>query len=159
MIGKITARKTLEIIYCGKGIFFDPYTSKIQILNRCSIEHVVPKSRLPKNMKWDLHNLLLVDKNINMSRGNTAFGKGLFVPKNKGQVSRICAHMIDKCENENIIINENDEIIKTETMLKWHSLYPVSDIEKYANEIIFDVSGTYNEYIEFDEKMWKWVKY
>ena len=159
MIGRITARKTLELIYCGKSLFLDPYTGVINDLNKCSIEHVLPKSKIPNNMKWDLHNLLLVDKHINMSRGNKPFGEGLFVPKNKGQVSRICAHMFDKCEKENVIVNENDEIIKIETMLKWNDLFPVSDIEKYTNEIIFCVSGTYNEYIESDSKMWKWSKY
>ena len=94
-----------------------------------------------------------------MSRGNKAFGEGLFIPKNKGQVARICAHMIDKCEEENVIVNKKNEIIKIETMLKWNDLFPVSDIEKYSNEIIFDVAGTYNEYIESDDKMWKWSKY
>ena len=159
MIGRITVKKTLELIYCGKSLFLDPYTGIIQDLNKCSIEHVVPKSKIPKHMKWDLNNLLLVDKHINMSRGNKAFGKGLFIPKNKGQVARICAHMIDKCEEENVIVNKNNEIIKIETMLEWNDLFPVSDIEKYSNEIIFDVAGTYNEYIESDDKMCKWFKY
>ena len=103
----------------------------------------------------DSNNLLLVDKHINMSRGNKPFGEGLFIPKNKGQVARICAHMIDKCEEENVIVNKNNEIIKIKTMLEWNDLFPVSDIEKYANEIIFDVTGTYNEYIESDYRKWK----
>ena len=75
MIGRITARKTLELIYCGKSSFLDPYTGIIQDLNKCSIEHVVPKSKIPKNMKWDLNNLLLIDKHINCLGGTRLLEK------------------------------------------------------------------------------------
>lgn len=124
------ARMLLRFLYnYKKGFFRDGYSNLILPRESISIEHVVPRCHLPANKIWDLNNLLLVDKYTNSQRLNARFGResvhGLsFCPANdlcKGQVSRICAHMIDT-----YALNQ-DEIIPKDLMLEWHIDYPVSD--------------------------------
>ena len=54
---------------------------------------------------------MIVDKDLNNFRSNTKFGNSIlrgvtFCPsENKGQVARICAHMIDRCNDSSIRYN------------------------------------------------------
>ena len=129
----------------------DLYTNMKLLPKSTTIEHVVPKSRLPKTAIWDLNNLVLIDKDLNQFRGNTKFGTKTikavsFCPKfNKGHVSRICAHMFEKYPNTNTKL-----VIDKKTLLLWNEMYPVTDFEKYVNEYIFNVQGTFNRFTEDD---------
>ena len=152
---KIEARTILRVIYCTKASKerrVDGYTNNILVPGRESIEHVVPKCHLPRSRWWDLHNLLLIDTKINNDRSNTKFGemtyKGTsFCPSNpasKGTVARICLHMFDTCTP---LLKKKNDIISDELLLEWDMEYPPSDTEKYANEFIYEVQGTYNKFI------------
>ena len=152
---KIEARTILRIIYCtnaSKERRIDGYTNKILLPGRESIEHVVPKCHLPKNRWWDMHNLLLIDTKINNDRSNTKFGEEIYKgisfcpphPASRGVVSRICMHMF---ETTPILHNKKNDIIDEELILKWNIEYPTGDMEKYANEIIYDAQGVYNKFI------------
>lgn len=126
---------------------------KLFPLTHRSMEHVVPKSRIPTGSRWNLHNLLVVDKNVNHFRSNTKFGDktihnvSFCPPENKGAVSRICAHMFDECSRIQHELN-HDLVINRDLMLQWNEENPVTDIEKYANDYIYNVQGTHSEYVD-----------
>ncbi len=134
-------------------MFLDGYSLKMSRMNIMSIEHIVPKSKLPKYMKWDLHNLMLTDHRINSKRGDLMFASrnirnvSFYPENNKGFIARTCAHMISECMEDDFNIKTN-KIIHRDTMLKWNELYPVSDTEKYVNEYIYSIQGNYNKYID-----------
>jgi len=131
----------------------DFYTDLYIPPSKISLEHVVPRSRLPPGLIWDIHNLRIVDRDLNSVRSNTRFGNKTiqnvsFCPyKNKGSVSRICAHMFDACKDIDYNMKE-DLVIDRLLMLQWDEKYPVTDEEKYMNDHIYFVQGTYNKYVE-----------
>lgn len=141
------------IVSQGHMGYIDGYTNIVLPKSRSSIEHVVPRCHLPKSRVWDLNNLLIVDKAINNHRSNTKFGertiRGITYcpPKNKGMVSRICAHMIEECERMKHDV-ESGLIIDPDLMVKWHEENPVTDHERYLNECVFEIQGTYNTFVD-----------
>jgi len=157
LMGKPIARVVLRFLFGGQGNWYrDGYTNLMIPVSRVSIEHVVPRSLLPKKMVWDLNNLLIVDKGLNNYRSNTKFGRSTlrgvtFCPaENKGQIARICAHMIDSC-NGTSYSESASSVIDPFLMEEWSREYPVTDHEKYINNYIYDIQGTYNEYVDGKE--------
>lgn len=157
-IGRVVAKNSLRTIFGCRGSFLDVYTNNLIDVSRVSIEHVVPKSKLPRGMMWDLNNLLLIDRDVNSRRGNSRFAQDTihgvcFEPMyNKGHVARICAHVLDNLDKEDCRVDVND-VIDNETMLTWNAMFPASDLEKYATEYIFSVQGTYNTYVDDSSMM------
>ena len=157
ILSKSNIKTILRLIYCRRDNinvpynFKDGYTDKILPMNRFSIEHVVPKCYLPDKRLWDLNNLLVVDKDLNNFRSNTRFGqihlKNLsFCPpckQSRGTVSRICAHMLYTCP-----VLDQKLIIDKETMFRWNEKYPVTDLERQRNYLIYIYQGTYNKFID-----------
>jgi len=157
IMGKPLAKVVLRFLYCGQGNWYrDGYTNLMIPTSKVSIEHVVPRSLLPKKMVWDINNLLIVDKDLNNYRSNTKFGsktlRGVTFcpPQNKGQVARICAHMLDRCHDSNHVINPRT-VIDPILLVGWSRDYPVTDHEKYVNNYIYETQGTYNEYVDGKE--------
>jgi len=152
MISKSIARSALRFIYCKNSMYINGYTNQLQPMEISTIEHVVPKCYLPSSKKWDLHNLLLIDYELNHSRGNTKLGRQTIegvsfcpiFPESRGMVARKCAHMIS---NNSDYIKDNDLIIENKVLEKWMDMYPVTDLEKISNEIIYDIQGDFNKFI------------
>ena len=84
-----------------------------------------------------------------MLKSKTSILRGVtFCPsENKGQVARICAHMIDRCNDSKHKITVSS-VIDPFLMEEWNREYPVSDHEKYVNNYIYDIQGTYTEYVD-----------
>ena len=126
-----------------------------------SLEHVVPQSRIRSpGKKNDLHNLSGIHTRINGIRGNKKFGDpslkhknlmgckispSLFSPRvGKGEVARKCAYMIDSYGQQ----IEVPSVIDADTMMEWNYMYPPGDDEKRRNELIFEIQGTFNKFVE-----------
>lgn len=138
----------------------DIYTGLLLPKDVWTLEHVVPQSRVSHpGKKNDLHNLAGLHTRINSSRGNKKFGepekprdfkgckvsKTLFSPVvGKGEVARKCAYMIERYR-ESIDV---DNLIDNDTMMDWNYMYPPEDDEKRRNEMIYEVQGTYNRFVE-----------
>lgn len=138
----------------------DIYTGLLLPKDVWTLEHVVPQSRVSHpGKKNDLHNLAGLHTRINSSRGNKKFGepkspryfKGCKLSKNvfcpivgKGEVARKCAYMIERYG----LSIDIDNLIDNDTMMNWNCMYPPSDEEKRRNEIIYEIQGTYNRFVE-----------
>ena len=138
----------------------DIYTGLLLPKDVWTLEHVVPQSRVSHpGKKNDLHNLAGLHTRINSSRGNKKFGepvsprdfkgckvsKTLFSPVvGKGEVARKCAYMIERYGEGIDVYN----LIDHDTMMIWNDMYPPGDDEKRRNEIIYDIQGTYNKFVE-----------
>lgn len=141
----------------------DIYTGLLLPKDVWTLEHVVPQSRVSHpGKKNDLHNLAGLHTRINNSRGNKKFGdperlqpsrdfkgckvsKTLFSPVvGKGEVARKCAYMIEEYGEGIDVYNLIDE----DTMMEWNHIYPPGDDEKRRNDIIYEIQGTYNRFVE-----------
>ena len=138
----------------------DIYTGLLLPKDVWTLEHVVPQSRVSHpGKKNDLHNLAGLHTRINNSRGNKKFGdperprdfkgckmsKTLFAPiVGKGEVARKCAYMIEQYGEGIDVYN----LIDNDTMMQWNCIYPPGDDEKRRNEIIYEIQGTYNRFVE-----------
>jgi len=126
-----------------------------------TLEHVVPQSRINNNgKKNDLHNLVGISSILNKSRGNKKFGDSMFKYKirdecriskdlfspfmGKGHVARTCAHMINMYGDA----IDHDNLIDKNTLLRWNYDNPPDYDEKKRNELIYEIQGTYNKFIE-----------
>ena len=156
----LLGRKNARII-TKKINHSDLYTGKNLNDKIWTLEHVVPQSRVSNDgKKNDLHNLAGIESKLNSSRGNKKFGdcmydyklyeecklsKKLFEPHfGKGDVARICAYMLETYGDS---IDE-DNLIDKETLLRWNYENPPCDKEKRKNELIYEVQGNYNRFID-----------
>ena len=137
-------------------------------------EHIVPQSYIKSfdNAKFDIHNIYLTTSNINTHRSNykycdeskLLFDKDnnlldydydpiinyknnklkMFIPiaTSRGIIARSIAYM-------KIIYTELsiENIIDLDTLIKWNTQYPPSQLEKEKNILIYETQGNYNEFI------------
>ena len=127
----------------------------------------------------DLHNLKPADPSVNSSKGNKNFNNGgtqhneaiqCFYTQNtwepaddvKGDIARILFYMDIRYEGDG---DEPDlaviEILNTiagvpsigilSTLLDWHVQDPVDDFEMIRNEVIYDIQGNRNPFIDHPE--------
>ena len=59
-------------------------------------------------------------------------------------VARKCAHMIS---NNSDYIKDQNLIIEDKIIEEWMDMYPVTDLEKISNDIIYDIQGDFNKFI------------
>jgi len=149
VLGKTQVNVSLQAISGN----VDFYTKLHVPMHRLSIEHVVPQSRLHENLTWDLHNIRMIDQDLNKFRADTRFGPQTMKhlsycpPRNKGKVARICAHMFNTCTCMGYDL-DHKLIIDYNLMYHWDMLYPVTDEERYMNDHIYAVQGVSNEYVD-----------
>ena len=62
----------------------------------------------------------------------------------KGEVARKCAYMIERYGHSIDI----DNLIDNDTIMNWNYTYPPGDEEKRRNELIYEIQGTYNRFVE-----------
>jgi len=128
-------------------------------------EHVFPQSYLGAsavneviNIAADMHNLKPANPSINTSRGNKAFAEGSgthgavvggYYPgdADKGDIARIILYMHVRW---NLIISAST-IGDINTFLRWHIEDPVDAFEANRNEVIFQVQGNRNPFIDHPE--------
>lgn len=66
--------------------------------------------------------------------------------QHRGQIARICGYMYTQYPDlENIITTK---LIDPSLLLEWHETHPVSDYEKYKNDVIADHQNNRNMYID-----------
>jgi endonuclease I len=128
-------------------------------------EHVFPQSYLGAsasneviNIAADMHNLKPANPSINTSRGNKAFAPGSgthgavvggYYPgdADKGDIARIILYMHVRW---NLIISPST-IGDINTFLRWHIEDPVDAFEANRNEVIHQVQGNRNPFIDHPE--------
>lgn len=138
----------------------DLYTGQNLQSRYWTLEHIVPQSRISEEgKKNDLHNLSGVESVLNNLRGNKKFGdsmveyklydeckisKDMFSPLiGKGEVARVCAYMIETYGSA----IDHKNLIDEDTMFRWNTC-PPDDQEKRKNELIYNVQGGYNRFVD-----------
>lgn len=108
--------------------------------------------------KHDLHNLAGLHTRLNSRLGNKSFGEPakfrqhqgckisplLFCPVvGRGEVARKCAYMASQYG----VSVDLPRVISVDTMLEWNERYPPTDDEKRKNDLVYDLQGTYNQFV------------
>lgn len=122
-------------------------------------EHVWPQSKLNGAPKGESHNLRAADVKTNSNRGNEPFvnGTGLYGSRvsggyfpgdeHKGDVARIVMYMVVRYPQ----LNFGSGIGLLQTFLKWHNEDPVNAFERNRNDVIHDMQGNRNPFIDHPE--------
>ncbi|WP_213422735.1 endonuclease [Bhargavaea massiliensis] len=147
-------------------------------------EHVWAKSHgdfgTSKGPGTDIHHLRPTDVQVNSSRGNLDFDYGGNPVNNcsgclrdgdsfeapdevKGDVARMLFYMVTRYEEGDRVDLELNEQVnngsapfhgKLSVLLEWHEMDPVSEFEQHRNEVIFEIQGNRNPFIDNPE----WVE-
>lgn len=129
-----------------------------------------------KSQASDLHNLRAATPSVNSARSDRFYTEGSgdyevnddggFYPGDEhiGDVARILFYMVtmyDYLELTNDLddlLDESDHYTMDgarmgvlDLLLEWHKLDPVDDFERQRNDVIFDVQGNRNPYIDHPE--------
>ena len=159
-------------------LFYSDTTENNSNFNR---EHVWPKSNATFNQSnggSDLHHLRPTNPTVNSTRGNLPFGnvRGVYssavagscywktstlfeVRDNiKGDVARILLYVYVRWGENNIYSDTGNgkKIIESlETLLEWNRIDPVDTWEMRRNDLIEQVQGNRNVFIDYPELAWK----
>ena len=142
-------------------------------------EHIWPQSKGLKgtSARRDLHNIVPTDRSINSSRGNKYFDDGgashnecsgcstdrdSWEPPAvvKGDIARILFYMDlrydggDVSGAPDLMLNEGNSSDKRylnglSTAQRWHCNDPVNDRERSINELVHDVQGNRNPFVDY----------
>lgn len=138
-------------------------------VDKFSTEHIFPQSYFKNHddrlkMKSDLHHLYPCIMSINSTRNNYKFDNidssddeveytvdhknRTFEPDriSKGNTARACAYIYCAYSDSRIL-----EIIDVETIIQWNRMDPVSNIEIMRNNIIMEIQGNRNPFIDYPE--------
>lgn len=147
-----------------------------------SIEHIIPKSYVGKNniICYDIHNLLLWNKNLNQKRKNYKYKnlndnfelldlQGNYTDKKNYFTTKIDFHnkLCEPLDRDKGIIARSisysiftynlmflvPKLIDIETLLSWHIDFPVKEFEYKRNILINQVQGNENIFISQNEKL------
>ena len=120
-----------------------------QICSRLTVEHVLPKSLLKRNLSkskfhqanQDPHNLFSCCQKLNQAKSNLVLGINYDIGEHNGRLARACLHM-----------NDFHKLALDEEMLfRWRNfslLYPPDSQEYLRNALIKDKFGINNKYID-----------
>jgi endonuclease I len=132
---------------------------------------------ITKPASTDIHHLRPVDRSVNTARSNKYFGEGgsqhseatgcyytsnTWEPRDavKGDIARMLFYMAVRYEgyNGNPDLELNDRVSssgpnigKLSALLEWHKKDPVDDFERKRNQVIFDIQGNRNPFIDHPE--------
>ncbi|WP_342548846.1 endonuclease [Paenibacillus sp. FSL P2-0089] len=139
-----------------------------------NVEHVVPQSWFSKSspMRGDLHHLFICEKECNSYRSNIPYydfadynpeayretvrnacgkrgGMIRFEPESgKGEAARAVLYFLVRYPGK---IERQNERIDIKLLLGWHKEHPVSLHEKHRNQLIFELQGNRNPFIDLPE--------
>ena len=127
----------------------------------CNREHVWPQSLGGGNTSGggsDLHHIRPEKAGVNSSRGNKMFGyaSGQYLPADnaKGDVARIILYVWVRWENDWGASNITSVFQSIDVLLEWCALDPVDTWEMGRNEVIQDIQGNRNVFIDYPELAW-----
>lgn len=157
------ARKVIQNELSREYIYTHPLSNE-----KTNTEHIFPQSFFKnhddkRKLKSDLHHLYPCIMTINSKRGNYKFEEidsdfssddefevdhknRLFEPDeiSKGNTARACAYIYCAYNDTRIL-----EIISPKTIVEWNKLDPVSDLERARNDIILQIQGNRNPFIDY----------
>ncbi|MCM5662840.1 endonuclease I family protein [Galbibacter mesophilus] len=148
-------KDSVVLMYSGEKRFWKEYVSGNNPYPKQTFntEHVYPQSFIENTAKGDLHHLRVCDERTNTRRSNNPFveGKGKYRLKYKswypgdewkGDVARMVMYL-------NLRYAESfKDVGSLQLFLKWNAEDPVSEFEKQRNELIYEVQGNRNPFID-----------
>ena len=152
------------LFYTGASV---PKTDNMNVWNR---EHVWAQSlsKYESGGQWfgesgagaDAHHIRPCNPSVNSSRGNDKFGtsSGYYEPTDefKGDVARIIFYMMVRyTQADSFTFTSVAESL--DILLEWNELDPVSPLEENRNDVVEDIQGNRNPFIdypEFAEEIW-----
>ena len=164
----VKGKKRLKTSETIDGQIQDKYTSKWYKSDSdiLSIEHIVPRSvfRNDDEIKSDLHNLILTDKELNSKRASLPFGESeclvqptcvenneiLVREEIRGFIARSVLYTLLTYKNKlRAIADFNKDAVGTIDMfIYWCLAYPSTELEKERNENIKLIQGNKNPLID-----------
>lgn len=147
------------LLYSGVSTYWEEYESGSNNYSpqTFNTEHVYPKSKLANtHSRADLHHLRTCNKTINSNRSNLAFtdGSGTYGKSNnawypgddwRGDVARMILYVNLRYDEP---LNTDISTDGIELFLKWNVEDPVSAIEIQRNNVIANVQGNRNPFID-----------
>ena len=164
-------------------LIYTSYTATMGQWNGWNREHVWPKSlggNTTKGGGADLHHIRPSDAGVNSSRGNKKYGEAgnnassktgtnpavgvlggyynstYFEPLDnvKGDVARICLYVYVRWGSEWGATNITSVFQSVDVLLEWCALDPVDTWEMGRNEVVEDIQGNRNVFIDYPELAW-----
>ena len=129
----------------------------------CNREHVWPQSLGGNNTSGggaDLHHIRPAEKGVNSSRGNKPYGetasKGFYEPADhvKGDVARIILYVYVRWNSEWGATDVTEVFESVDILLAWCEMDPVDTWEMGRNEVVEDIQGNRNAFIDYPELAW-----
>ena len=129
----------------------------------CNREHVWPQSLGGGNTSGggaDLHHIRPAEKGVNSSRGNKPYGEttsqGYYEPADhvKGDVARIILYVYVRWNSEWGATDVTEVFESVDILLAWCELDPVDTWEMGRNEVVEDIQGNRNTFIDYPELAW-----
>ena len=129
---------------------------------KCNREHVWPQSKGGNNTSGggaDLHHIRPAEASVNSSRGNKAYGEssGYYEPQDhvKGDVARIILYVYVRWDSDWGATNLSSVFESVDILLEWCELDPVDTWEMGRNEVIQNIQGNRNVFIDYPELAWQ----
>ena len=165
------------------SLIYTSYSATMSQWNGWNREHVWPQSLGGGNTKGggaDLHHIRPSDSGVNSSRGNKKYGdsgdnptqkKGTdpavgvlggtyngtyFEPLDnvKGDVARICLYVYVRWNSDWGASSITKVFQSVDVLLEWCELDPVDTWEMGRNEVVGDIQGNRNVFIDYPEYAW-----
>ncbi|MBE6619570.1 MAG: hypothetical protein E7626_07345 [Ruminococcaceae bacterium] len=128
----------------------------------CNREHVWPQSKGGGNTSGggaDLHHIRPEKASVNSSRGNKSFGtgSGMYVPPDnaKGDVARIVLYVYVRWGSDWGADSVTEVFQSVDLLLSWCALDPVDTWEMGRNEVVQNIQGNRNVFIDYPELAWQ----
>ena len=166
----------------GISLIYTSYTATMGQWNGWNREHVWPKSKGGNNTTGggaDLHHIRPSDAGVNSSRGNKPYGYSnggkekygtdpavgylggtynstYFEPLDnvKGDVARICLYVYVRWGADWGATNITSVFQSVDVLLEWCEMDPVDTWEMGRNEVVQDIQGNRNVFIDYPEYAW-----
>ena len=165
------------------SLIYTSYSATMDQWNGWNREHVWPQSLGGNNTKGggaDLHHVRPADSGVNSSRGNKKYGESGTNPQTKtgsdpaegyiggtyngtyfepldnvkGDVARICLYVYVRW-NSGWGANDITKVFQSvDILLEWCELDPVDTWEMGRNEVVQDIQGNRNVFIDYPEYAW-----
>lgn len=128
----------------------------------CNREHVWPKSLggdTTDKGGSDLHHIRPTDAGVNSLRANIPYGEsnGYYEPSDnvKGDVARIILYVHVRWDSEWGATNVSSVFESVDILLEWCELDPVDTWEMGRNEVVQNIQGNRNVFIDYPEFAWQ----
>ena len=128
----------------------------------CNREHVWPQSLGGNNTSGggaDLHHIRPAEASVNSSRGNKLYGtlSGCYTPADnvKGDVARIILYVYVRWGSDWGADSVTEVFQSVDMLLQWCASDPVDTWEMGRNEVVQNIQGNRNVFIDYPELAWQ----